>query len=141
MSANTTVQSHTSPVFLTFLFADSFLGQNRTPIHFAAYQGQLHALYGLIKLGKNVNSRTVDGVTPLHEACSRGNFYCAKMLIQAGAEVIVNYSSSFKEVVLVKPQNHELTLQCWSFMCSSIQSHSVQNAISGSCRILKPSQC
>ncbi|PIK50471.1 putative ankyrin repeat and SOCS box protein 13 [Apostichopus japonicus] len=70
-------------------YNDSFLGQNRTPIHFAAYQGQLHALYGLIKLGKNVNSRTVDGVTPLHEACSRGNFYCAKMLIQAGAEVNV----------------------------------------------------
>lgn len=68
-------------------YNDSFLGQNRTPIHFAAFQGQLHALYGLIKLGKNVNSRTVDGVTPLHEACSKGNFYCAKMLIKAGAQV------------------------------------------------------
>lgn len=78
-----------SPTTACSGYNDSFLGQNRTPIHFAAFQGQLHALYGLIKLGNNVNGRTVDGVTPLHEACSRGNFYCAKMLIKSGAQVNV----------------------------------------------------
>ncbi|XP_011681888.2 ankyrin repeat and SOCS box protein 13 [Strongylocentrotus purpuratus] len=66
---------------------DAFMGQDRTDLHAAAFQGQLMTLYGLIRRGADVNKCTSDRVSPLHDACSRGYLYCAEMLVKHGADV------------------------------------------------------
>lgn len=63
------------------------MGQDRTDLHAAAFQGQLMTLYGLIRRGADVNKCTSDRVSPLHDACSRGYLYCAEMLVKHGADV------------------------------------------------------
>ncbi|XP_071499390.1 ankyrin repeat and SOCS box protein 13-like [Diadema antillarum] len=68
-------------------YTDAFLGQDRSELHAAAFQGQLMTIYGLIQQGADVNKKTSDGVTPLHEACSRGFFYCCELLVKHGADV------------------------------------------------------
>ncbi len=60
---------------------------DRTHLHYAASRGQLITLYSLIKSGENVNRRTCNGVTALHDACWTGHTLSAKHLIQAGAMV------------------------------------------------------
>lgn len=37
--------------------------------------------------GMRVGVITLDGITPLHEACLGGNFACAKLLLEHGADV------------------------------------------------------
>lgn len=37
--------------------------------------------------GMNVGVATLDGITPLHEACLGGHFACAKLLLEHGADV------------------------------------------------------
>lgn len=40
--------------------------------------------------GMLVDVATLDGVTPLHEACLGGHFVCAKLLLDHGANVSVH---------------------------------------------------
>lgn len=37
--------------------------------------------------GIHVDMVTLDGITPLHEACLGGHFACAKLLLELGADV------------------------------------------------------
>lgn len=37
--------------------------------------------------GMHAGLITLDGITPLHEACLGGHFACAKMLLEHGADV------------------------------------------------------
>lgn len=37
--------------------------------------------------GMHVGVITLDGITPLHEACVGGHFACAKLLLEHGADV------------------------------------------------------
>ncbi len=74
-----------SDEYACFVFTD--LGEDRTAVHLAAYHAQYRLLYELIEMGASVNTPTIDGITPLHEACSKGNFRCARLLIKAGAQV------------------------------------------------------
>ncbi|XP_072026493.1 ankyrin repeat and SOCS box protein 13-like [Amphiura filiformis] len=62
-------------------------GEDRTAVHLAAFHAQYKILYELIEMGASVNTPTIDGITPLHEACSQGNHRCARLLIQAGAQI------------------------------------------------------
>ena len=55
-------------------------------MHYAARTGQLLVLDSLIREGQNVNVRTCDGVTALHDASWTGHAICAKHLIKAGAK-------------------------------------------------------
>jgi len=41
----------------------------------------------LLDRGANVNARANDGMTPLHQAASRGNTATAALLIDRGAEI------------------------------------------------------
>ena len=73
--------------FLKSCLLNPDLGEDRTAVHLAAYHAQYRILYELIQMGVSVNTPTVDGITPLHEACSQGNHRCARLLIEAGAKV------------------------------------------------------
>ncbi|XP_044537468.1 ankyrin repeat and SOCS box protein 5 isoform X3 [Gracilinanus agilis] len=75
---------------------------DRSPLHEAASQGRLLALKTLLsqaclgdhvacartllEAGANVNATTIDGVTPLFNACSRGSASCVELLLEYGAK-------------------------------------------------------
>ncbi|MEQ2285602.1 hypothetical protein AMECASPLE_033631 [Ameca splendens] len=65
------------------LMADSC--SDRTPLHEAAYQGRLLHVMCLIAQGFQVNTLTMDTVSPLHEACLGVCYACAKFLLDNGA--------------------------------------------------------
>uniref|UniRef100_A0A4W6F8Y3 Ankyrin repeat and SOCS box containing 5a n=1 Tax=Lates calcarifer TaxID=8187 RepID=A0A4W6F8Y3_LATCA len=56
---------------------------DRSPLHDAASQGRLLALRTLIL---QVNASTIDGVTPLFNACTVGSVACAEILLENGAK-------------------------------------------------------
>lgn len=56
-------------------------------MHKAASQGQTTLLQHLIQSGASVNVVAVDSITPLHEACVRGQVECVRLLLEAGAQV------------------------------------------------------
>lgn len=59
----------------------------RTEVHKAASLGQASQLQDLIQSGASVNVVAVDSITPLHEACLRGQTQCVRLLLDAGAQV------------------------------------------------------
>ncbi|XP_007189048.2 ankyrin repeat and SOCS box protein 5 isoform X2 [Balaenoptera acutorostrata] len=56
---------------------------DRSPLHEAASQGRLLALRTLLS---QVNAITIDGVTPLFNACSQGSPSCTELLLEYGAK-------------------------------------------------------
>ncbi|XP_074849093.1 ankyrin repeat and SOCS box protein 5 isoform X2 [Carettochelys insculpta] len=56
---------------------------DRSPLHEAASQGRLLSLKTLLS---QVNATTIDGVTALFNACSRGSASCAELLLEYGAK-------------------------------------------------------
>uniref|UniRef100_A0A665W7E9 Ankyrin repeat and SOCS box containing 13a, tandem duplicate 2 n=1 Tax=Echeneis naucrates TaxID=173247 RepID=A0A665W7E9_ECHNA len=56
-------------------------------VHKAASLGQASQLQCLIQSGASVNVVAVDSITPLHEACVRGQTQCVQLLLDAGAQV------------------------------------------------------
>lgn len=56
-------------------------------MHEAAAEGRVVQLQQLIKDGAAVNTVAVDSITPLHEACIRGQAQCVRLLLDAGAQV------------------------------------------------------
>ncbi|ELW62451.1 Ankyrin repeat and SOCS box protein 5 [Tupaia chinensis] len=56
---------------------------DRSPLHEAASQGRLLALRTLLS---QVNAVTIDGVTPLFNACSQGSTSCTELLLEYGAK-------------------------------------------------------
>ena len=59
----------------------------RTEVHKAASLGHTSQLQHLIQSGASVNVVAVDSITPLHEACLRGQAQCVRLLLDAGAQV------------------------------------------------------
>lgn len=60
---------------------------DRSAVHEAAAQGRVLQLQQLIRDGAAVNIVAVDSITPLHEACIRGQAQCVRLLLDAGAQV------------------------------------------------------
>ncbi len=56
-------------------------------MHEAAAQGRAVQLQKLIENGASVNIVAVNSITPLHEACIKGQTQCVKLLLDAGAHV------------------------------------------------------
>ncbi|XP_068443266.1 ankyrin repeat and SOCS box protein 5 isoform X2 [Clinocottus analis] len=56
---------------------------DRSPLHDAAIQGRLLALKTLLL---QVNASTIDGVTPLFNACTAGSVACTEILLENGAK-------------------------------------------------------
>uniref|UniRef100_A0A803SUK0 Ankyrin repeat and SOCS box containing 5 n=1 Tax=Anolis carolinensis TaxID=28377 RepID=A0A803SUK0_ANOCA len=72
---------------------------DRSPLHEAASQGRLLSLKTLIAQGYNVDALTIDQVTPLHEACLGDHVGCARLLLEAGANVsIISSCTSYAEL-------------------------------------------
>jgi len=56
-------------------------------VHKAAREGRLNDLIDLLKSGQyDVNQGNFENVRPLHEACLAGQYLCAKLLIDHGAD-------------------------------------------------------
>ncbi|XP_056145999.1 ankyrin repeat and SOCS box protein 9-like isoform X2 [Lampris incognitus] len=60
----------------------SDLESDWSPLHDAAFNGHILTLHGLVA---QVNLPTVDGKTPLSEACAQGHLTCVSLLLQNGA--------------------------------------------------------
>ncbi|XP_072555140.1 ankyrin repeat and SOCS box protein 11 isoform X9 [Paramormyrops kingsleyae] len=60
---------------------------DRSPLHEAAFHGQLLALMTLVAQGFSVNIVTMEKVSPLHDACLGGRVSCARFLLEKGAAV------------------------------------------------------
>mmetsp|Transcript_11468 Transcript_11468/g.13598 ORF Transcript_11468/g.13598 Transcript_11468/m.13598 type:complete len:164 (-) Transcript_11468:74-565(-) len=51
-----------------------------TPLHAAAYNGELQIMEALLKAGAKVNDKDHDGDTPVHYASAQGNIDCIRLL-------------------------------------------------------------
>jgi ankyrin repeat protein len=58
-----------------------------TPLHFAAYTGNIKTAELLIEKGASINAFTSDNKTPLHFAIDNKNVETATLLIERGASV------------------------------------------------------
>lgn len=58
-----------------------------TPLHFAAYHGDVEDIQALIEVGDDVNAKEMNGWTPLHVAAFYGNSDATQALIDAQALV------------------------------------------------------
>lgn len=65
-----------------------------TPLHYAAYHGNLSAVSDLINAGGNVNSVDVSGKTPLHIAFSEGRIPVVHRLLESGAQFNIKDNGS-----------------------------------------------
>ena len=59
----------------------------RSPLHYAALQGDAGVVSRLISQGEDVGLPDRNGMTPLHFACQEGRLDIAKMLLAARAPV------------------------------------------------------
>jgi len=59
----------------------------RTPLHYAARNGNLEIVELLIKYGAKVSSSSITNEEPLHEAVYKGHLEVAKFLLDKGAKV------------------------------------------------------
>ncbi|KAH3677240.1 hypothetical protein WICMUC_001821 [Wickerhamomyces mucosus] len=59
----------------------------RTSLHWAAYQGDSLSVDTLLKLNANVHKSDNQGFTPLHWSLIRGQKECVKRLIEQGSEI------------------------------------------------------
>lgn len=63
--------------------------ERRTPLHAAAYVGNVEIMETLILEGAEVNSKDSRWLTPLHRACARGNHEAVQLLLNNQADVNV----------------------------------------------------
>ncbi|CAN0359869.1 unnamed protein product, partial [Ectocarpus sp. 12 AP-2014] len=71
---------------VTKLLARSTNGTDCTPLYLAAQRGQWKAMVTLIEAGANVNSRMLDGATPLSISSTQGYKDAIKVLLRAKAD-------------------------------------------------------
>jgi hypothetical protein len=85
--------------------------ENRTPLHYAAYQGHTELVKLLLAKGAEVNAKDNAGRTPLHSAAGRGHTGSVELLLANGAEVnakasgdltTLHYAAAFGRVDAVK---------------------------------------
>jgi ankyrin repeat protein len=57
----------------------------RTPLHWAAFNGDLDTTTFLFSAGADISARDNDGYTPLHKAVWRGKLECVRLLLERGA--------------------------------------------------------
>lgn len=60
-----------------------------TPLHNAAWKGNLCTIKKLIQAGAEISARSASGFTPLHSAASAGKTSSSEFLILAGADLMI----------------------------------------------------
>ncbi len=60
--------------------------KNKTPLHFAAYNGHAEVLELLLKDGANVDERNANNSTPLHFAAQEGHVKAVELLLKHNAD-------------------------------------------------------
>lgn len=60
---------------------------NRSPLHYAAQEGDIAAVVGLVNSGANLDAADDGGYTPLHFASQNNHPAVVKLLLERGAEV------------------------------------------------------
>lgn len=105
---------------------------DRSAVHEAAAQGRVLQLQELIEGGAPVNIVAVDSITPLHEACIRGQAQCVRLLLDAGAQVrdckfYRNYSPQSKnnKYLLFFLLNHVFVTSRWKLATLMAAHHCV----------------
>ena len=63
------------------------MANGKTPLHVAAYYGQVEALKTLLQLSADIQAKTADGMTPLHVAAGNGHVETLKTLMQLSADI------------------------------------------------------
>lgn len=63
-----------------------------SPLHFAAWSGQIANVLRLLRAGHDINRRTEDGKTPLHLAVENGQEVVVTILLERGADKEANDS-------------------------------------------------
>ena len=66
---------------------DDASNSGHTPLHAAAWKGDVAQIQSLIAAGANVNAASGFGTTPLHSAAVNNQLEAVKVLIQQGARV------------------------------------------------------
>ena len=61
--------------------------EGATPLWFSAVRGRLDIVKILVKRGANVNSQTKPSSTPLHAACTNGDYEMVKYLVENNADM------------------------------------------------------
>ena len=77
-----------------------------TPLHYAARHGQVSVASVLIAAGADVNAKSDNGSTPLHQAASR-SASAASILIAAGADVNAKNNNGFTPLHWALSNDHE----------------------------------
>jgi len=72
----------------------------RTPLHWAAFDGDSETVAFLLDAGANINVSDNDGYTPLHKAVWKGKFECVKLLLERGADARISSLKGFTPVHL-----------------------------------------
>ncbi|MFP3032888.1 MAG: ankyrin repeat domain-containing protein [Wolbachia sp.] len=78
-----------------------------TPLHCAAYDGNLEVAKSLLDKGADINAKTVKSTTPLHFAVAHDHLEVVELLLKKGAEVNAldhkNYILQQKRVMIRLP--------------------------------------
>ena len=78
-------------------------------LHFAVLGGNIETIQYLIENNVNVNSRNMNGETPLHWCCKEGNIEIAKLLIHHGANyTLTDFDRNSPLHWAVEYNNHEI---------------------------------
>jgi len=74
-------------IFLAGIFLAGCATAQYMDIHDAAIAGDVNAARSFLAKGADVNTRYLGGLTPLHQAASRGNVEMMKFLLENGANI------------------------------------------------------
>lgn len=74
-------------VFVQEIDVDCLDPNNRTPLHWAAYQGDSLSVHTLLKFQASVKKIDAQDFTPLHWSMIRGSKDCIKKLIEEGSDI------------------------------------------------------
>lgn len=83
----------------------------RTPMHYAAYKGNIKSIAELIQFGGIVEIKDDEGNTPLHFAAANGRVKCVDFLIEHGASVITKDDKGNIPLCFAVINNHKDTTE------------------------------
>ena len=81
-------------------------GELMTPLHYAAYQGDLEITTALLNAGAAVNAKTKLGFTPLFYGAQRGHLDICSALMSAGANPSITGSDEEHPEIVIGPADH-----------------------------------